>query len=102
MTLRELIVFLEKRPKDLKVPLGFDQPHSYRGIYADLAFKPTRNTTAGAMLNAAKGALGQTYTGWKGGEYEMGEWVECHLADHGSTGEEIGETLLTFMVGEQP
>jgi hypothetical protein len=102
MTLGELIAFLKKRPKDQKVLFGFDHPHSYRGTYADLAFEPTRNTTVGAMLDAAKGALGKTYSGWKGGEYEMGEWVGCHLADHGAAGEEIGESLLMFMVGEQP
>ena len=100
MVLEELIEFLEKREPETVVPLGFDSPHSYRGYYDELAFEPRENTTVGAMLACAKQALRETYKGYKGGEYTMGEWTQCHLAPYGNTGEGIGPVLLRYMVGE--
>ena len=100
MVLKDLIEFLEQRQQETIVPLGFDSPHSYRGYYDELAFEPRENTTVGAMLACAKQALGETYKGYKGGEYTMGEWTRCHLAPYGNTGEGIGPVLLRYMVGE--
>jgi hypothetical protein len=100
MRLKELIEELEKHHPAKHVPLGFGRPHSYRGYYEQLAFSPVENTTVGDMLNAAKTAMGKTFTGYKGGEYEMGEWTECNLAEYGSCGETIGPVLLRYMLGE--
>ena len=100
MTLGELIVELEHHDPGKVVPLGFDHPHSYRGFYNELAFEPKWNTTVGQMLQAAKSALGATFTGWKGGEYTMEEYTDCHISVEGSTGDEIGHILLKYMLGE--
>lgn len=102
MYLSELIAALESVPADTKVPLGFDRPHSYRGDYAELAFRPALNTTAGAMLTAAKSALGQTFTGYKGGEYKMDTYSSCWFAEWGCCGETLGPVLLAFMLGTDP
>jgi hypothetical protein len=72
MTLNELIRYLEKEDPKKVVAIGFNNPHSYRGYYEDLAFEPAKNITVGEMLDCAKGALGKTYEGYKGGEYKMG------------------------------
>lgn len=99
MPLGELIERLEGCA-DRKVRLGFGKPHSYRGYYEDLAFEPVRNTTVGAMLKAAKGALEKTFEGYKGGDFTMTKDTHCWIAEWGGTGEPIGPLLLSFMLGE--
>jgi hypothetical protein len=100
MHLKQLIETLEKHDPAKRVPLGFGRPHSYRGYYSDLAFEPVENTTVGGMLTAARSAMGATYTGYKGGEYQMDEWTTCWLANYGDCGEGIGPVLLRYMLGE--
>lgn len=102
MTLGELIDFLSKRDLSKEIAFGFGEPHSYRGDYSELAFEPVRNTTVGDMLKAAESALGREFTGYKGGQFLMGKWVDCFLANYGDCGEGIGPVLLKFMCGEQP
>ena len=101
MTLGELISRLEAANPYHVVKRGFGRAHSYRGYYNDLAFEPASEPlTVGAMLDAVKHALGQTYTGYKGGTYKMDEFTEVWLAYYGSTGEGIGPTLLDYMLDE--
>lgn len=100
MILKDLIEFLEKHPEEKRVKTGFGNPHSYRGHYYELAFEVIENTTVGEMLESAKSALGETYQGYKGGNFQMNEYTDCHLAKYGCCGEEIGITLLNLMIGE--
>ena len=99
MTLDQLITALEAAPPDLRVPLGFTSPHSYRGYYTDLAFEPEEDTSVWQMLDCAKSALGQTFRGYKGGEYTMSGYTDVWLAFYGSSGETIGPVLLGYMLG---
>lgn len=99
MTLRELIAALESADPERVVPYGFRDPHSYRGIYADVAFEPAENITVGEMLAAARSALGATFQGYKGGDYTMREYTDCWLSEYGhASGETIGPTLLRLML----
>lgn len=100
MTLGELISFLEQRNPELVVRLGFDSAHSYRGYYEQLAFTPARDVTVGTMLASARNALGETFTGYKGGEFTMHEYTRVWVSERGCTGESIGPALLAYMVGE--
>lgn len=100
MILEELIEQLEEYNPDTEVRLGFGHPHSYRGDYCCLAFEPVENTTMGDMLEAAKSAMGRTFTGYKGGEYTMNEWTACYLASYGCCGEGIGHILLQYMAND--
>lgn len=100
MMLGELIEYLEKEDPDKVVPLGFRQPDSYRGYYDQLAFEPVKNITVGAMLACAKEAMGKTYQGYKGGDFEMHQYTDVWLACWGECGEGIGETLLDYMMGK--
>lgn len=101
MILKELIQILEAScDRHERVRRGFHQPHSYRGYYSELAFEPAENVTIQSMLDCAKEALGSTYTGWKGGDYVMNEYSDVYLANIGSTGEELGKTLLLYMLGD--
>ncbi len=101
MNLGELIHRLKKvtdRSKVLKVGLG--SPHSYRGYYDQLAFEPLRDISIQQMLDEAKACLGETFTGYKGGEFTMCEETTVNVAHYGSCGEEIGPMLLGLMLGE--
>lgn len=98
MELREIITALEAEDPAKVLPLGFTNPHSSRAYYEQLAFEPAANVTVGAMLADARGAISETYCGYKGGEYTMTEYTDCHLAEYGTCGEEIGPTLLRLML----
>jgi hypothetical protein len=102
MMLKDLIETLRKYPDDQVVPMGFTSAHSYRGIYSDLAFEPVANTTIGDMRREAEGAVGETFQGWKGGDYVMGEFTDVWLAEEGDCGEGIGPILLRLMLGDPP
>lgn len=99
MTLGELIEALEAEPKDKLVFHGFNNPHSYRGYYNDLAFEPAQDITVGEMLEAARSAVGKTFTGYKGGDFKMDTYTDVWLSEDGyASGETIGPTLLKFML----
>jgi hypothetical protein len=88
MTLGELIGLLEDVPPEAVARPGFEGAHSYRGFYEDLAFEPTGETTAREMLKETKWALGQTFEGWKGGDYVMDKDVGVWISERGSAGGE--------------
>lgn len=81
---------------------------SYRGYYSELCVAPSvgRKMTACEFYNVLANQIGQTYEGYKGGEYEMAEDTELYLATYGRTGERIvgieqdGNTL-SFVTEEE-
>lgn len=92
--LKELIDWLAEQNPELTVPFGFGEPASYRGYYEDVAFEPKANVTFGEMLGHAKGALGATFNGYKGGEFTMNEYTDVWIASWGrSEGDKIGPTI---------
>lgn len=103
MSLGYVISELHKHEPRNIVRNGFTNPHSYRGYYDELAFEPARNVSIEYMITIAEGALGETYTGWKGGEYTMDENTTCWLAFEGSysdSDETIGPLLLNYMLND--
>jgi len=94
MILGRLIEVLETLPVDMVLSKGFHRPHSYRGYYNELAFEPAENITIGEVLASAKNALGNTYTGYKGGEFTMSRHTDVYLAHWGSCGDALSESLL--------
>lgn len=98
--LGELINRLKSEDPAKRVPLGFHNPHSWRGIYNDLAFEPTGNTTVAEMLAAAQSAVGATYEGYKGGHFTMDLGTDVWLAIEGhGAGETLGAIMLDLMLG---
>lgn len=94
MTLGDLIKFLESLPPEAVVPFGFGEgAHSYRGYYEDVAFTPKQNARICDMSAVAMSALGKTFQGWKGGDFEMNEYTDCWIAERGECGSAISETL---------
>jgi hypothetical protein len=99
--LAELIARLELEDPTRILPIGFAEPHSFRGIYTDLAFEPRRDIAIGDMLTAARSALGTTYEGYKGGEYTMREHADCWIANHGEGGDnKLGPLLLELLLAQ--
>ncbi len=98
MELKKIIEELAQLDPEIIVRKGFGLPHSYRGFYDELAFEPEENTTVGAMLGHARSALNKTFEGYKGGKYKMEGWTDTWIAEYGSEGEAIGQSLLWYMI----
>lgn len=97
MSLQDLIVDLGARDPNAIARPGFENPHSYRGYYECLSFEPTESSTAGEMLRAAKSAVGETYEGWKGGDFKMELYTPCFLAERGCCGDPLTKLALRGM-----
>ena len=93
-TLGDLINWLGQQDPNLIVLDGFGSPHSDRGSYDELAFTPLPSARIGDMLKYAESAVGDTFTGWKGGEYTMDLGTPVYLGEYGDCGEAI--TPITF------
>ncbi len=99
LTLGELVQALKRADPDYSVPVGFIGPHSYRGYYEDCAFVMATNVPVRTMVEFAEGAVGTTYQGWKGGDYEMGRDTNVWLVGEvGDCGESLGAVLLSLML----
>ena len=89
MTLGGMITTLEAMPKEAEIQ-GISEPDSYRGYYSDLAFKATEGKIKVAdALEMCRAAMGKVFTGYKGGDYMMGELTPLWLADYGCCGKKI-------------
>lgn len=99
LTLGEVIDRLEQEDPATRIAVGFHRPHSYRGYYDEVAFEVTTAITIADMLNAARGALGATFQGWKGGDYTMSEHTAAWLVqEEGDCGENLGAVLLDALL----
>ena len=103
LTLGSLIARLEElQDPDRVLPIGFRNPHSYRGDYHELAFEPATDIRIGSMLDAARSAVGTTYQGWKGGDFRMDEHTRCWIAEEGTDSDNlIGPLLLHLLLAQK-
>jgi hypothetical protein len=89
MTLGKLI----DRLSQLDPAMGIDglcEPHSYRGYYSDLAFERCNDKrTVADVLAMAKDCMGETFQGYKGGNFDMTMSTPVWVADYGSCGMKI-------------
>ncbi len=88
MTLGKLISILKVMDPNEVMPNGFNNPHSYRGYYEQLAFEPAMNVKVRDMLKDAEDSLGKTFTGYKGGQFKMESYTDIWIANYGSTVDE--------------
>lgn len=112
LTLGELILKLEpiaakqdeiKKKYEHEAEVLFDFEYlfptglsSWRGVYAELALtfslggygKPDKiePMKINKFLKMLKGAIGKSFTGWKGGEFMMGKNTPLWVANEGSVG----------------
>jgi len=91
LTLGKLIAALEAAPQDAVVKLdvgGFpSDPHSYRGYYEDLSFESDEGEppTVAAFLATCRDVHGRTLTGYKGGDFLMGDDAVLWVARYGQS-----------------
>lgn len=101
MILQAWILFLEKmiepEKKDISLPIGLSDPHSYRGFYDELAFRPCRNITPNEMLEEARSCVGKVFTGYQGGEYTMTKETRLWVARYGETGFQLSGKLADYI-----
>jgi hypothetical protein len=89
LTLGALIATLEKMPADAQVA-NLRDADSYRGYYSDLYFESHDGTRPAAELLAeCKAAMGQVFTGYKGGDFVMGALTPLWVASYGSCGQKL-------------
>jgi len=68
--------------------LGVTHPDSWRGVYAELALGWTdshseRFKTVGELTKALEKCIGQTFDGYKGGDFEMDMHTRVHCDNYG-------------------
>jgi hypothetical protein len=102
VTLGELIAFLKTQDPNGVPDVGFGSPHSWRGRYDELSFEPTECVSFGEMLASAESALGQTFCGWKGGDFTMYEHTEVHLSYRGQIKDHWPTVALYLMCQTAP
>ena len=89
LTLGTLIAALEAMPADAQVA-NLRDPDSYRGYYSDLYFERHDGTRPAAELLAeCKAAMGQVFTGYKGGDFVMGAMTPLWVASYGCCGPKL-------------
>ena len=106
MTLGEIIKRLapvaESHP-DAVIRHAFDPDtaHSWRGDYFKLSFDPAENVRLADMVAALFDAIGETYDGYKGGEYTMHETTAVYMDEWGTcSGNAIGSHLVEYWIEE--
>lgn len=86
MSLGMVLVYLRSLPPGTLVSKFIDA-HSYRGYYECIGVQPTNETTTAAeSIDFFKSINGQTYFGWKGGEFRMRHASRVFIASEGSCG----------------
>ena len=93
-TVGEVILLLERQPSTNIVKLDFteDNPErliSYRGYYEALCldYDSTANDmTVWELLRRFKGAIGQVFVGYKGGDFEMHTKTRVWVAPYSECG----------------
>ena len=99
MYLNEIIDELRRVDQNKLLPFRLTNPHSYRGDYSELAFERLDFTSSvGDWVKMLKAQIGQTYQGYKGGEYTMAEYSNVFIAEYGSCGSEINELVLELLL----
>lgn len=88
MKLQELIDTLKGMPSDAFVRLDCGFPAgelmSWRGVYSELTLTwGDKDVTVADVLADAESAVGATFTGYKGGEYEMSGRTPVWADDYG-------------------
>jgi hypothetical protein len=90
MTLGRMIAELEKCDPLAVVSLSDDgmspgDANSYRGYYSDLSFEPEDGpVSVEKYLRECRNALGETFEGYKGGDFIMGEDTPLWISTYGS------------------
>jgi len=118
MTIGELISALKRKDQAEEVSFDFvhlkpnGTIHSYRGDYRQIALgydcsckSSPKRVTVGELVALLQSAIGETFIGYKGGEYEMHEGAIVHVANYGESGStvivDVADQLYVTLVTER-
>ncbi len=91
ITIGDMLNLLESKDPDEILTYGFENPHSYRGMYDCAAVEVAyRDVTVSQMIDVCKKLLNRTFAGWKGGEYDYNEDTPLFFAEQGRTESFVG------------
>lgn len=88
---------------DFVFSVAFNNPHSYRGYYNQVAFEPTHNVSLKEIKESIVVALMNTFIGYKGGEYKYDKFTTVNLAVYScweTDAEQRLELLVEQMINE--
>lgn len=109
MNIGELINELEQQDQNARVIFDFGGMFpttidSWRGVYAEAAlgfdggdYGDRGEVTAKSLINELKKSIGQSFTGWKGGDYIFDELTLIHIDNPGCW----TETEITKVTGDK-
>jgi len=96
LTSGEAIEQLRKLQPTHRVTFDYDEDvspgdvDSYRGYYEDLAVEPTESPVqVSTFLSVLEAALGETFTGYKGGDFVMDKDTPLWVAKWGDVGRAV-------------
>lgn len=95
--IRDINTLLSLCNPETKIAFCFQEPHSWRGIYAEAAVEPAANRTVAELLTDISRLLSETFEAWKGGDYTYSGYSELHLSYEGqSTEHDWGAVLASI------
>jgi len=98
MDISEVVDWLEdyqQKHPDATTKFGWTEGGSYRGYYDEFSVEPSDSEVdIETMIGVLCDAIGQTFYGYKGGEYTMNESSEVYYAPYGNTGPIVSKALL--------
>ena len=71
--------------------IAFDEAQSYRGYYDEVSFEPSTGVSVGQIKQQIERAFNETFTGYKGGEYQYSADTPVHLSYYGNASDPDGE-----------
>lgn len=88
--LGDLKAVLRAIDEDVLLDFGFSDPHSYRGMYDCVSFEPSPSRPTKDLVQEVFKALQDTYTGWKGGEFNYTENTPVFFTYEGCVEDGVG------------
>lgn len=89
MPLGQLVAELRQLPEGTVVTGVSPEVNSYRGYYEDLAIEPGLATSATTLVEVLSAAIGQTFEGYKGGDFTMDRMTRVWVAPYGDTSDAL-------------
>lgn len=96
VSLKELIEIFKECPEGVVFKRGFEDAHSYRGYYDQLAVEPTEGTKIEDMIETLENAVGESFTGYKGGSFLMYGSEKVYLSFYGRCS---GDIITGWAIG---
>jgi hypothetical protein len=79
LAVKEFLENVQATDPNFEFVNAFNNPHSWRGEYSEIAFQSAYLLTSADMLECVDRAITEKFYGWKGGEYNYCLDKHCHI-----------------------